>query len=167
MVRSALGEDADESFCSACANASGGNPFLLHELISELESERVEPVPASAARVEAVRPDSVAHAAVARLARLGGDATNLARSLAVLETGTLRQAATLAELDQERAAQAADRLVSAQILAPSAPLAFRPPAAPARRLREHPAGHARRQPPPGRPACSRRRAPAARSPPGT
>ena len=124
MVRSALGEDADASFCSACANASGGNPFLLHELISELESERVEPVPASAARVEAVRPDSVAHAAVARLARLGGDATNLARSVAVLETGTLRQAATLAELDQERAAQAADRLVSAQILAPSAPLAF-------------------------------------------
>jgi DNA-binding CsgD family transcriptional regulator len=124
MVRSALGEDADRSFCSACAVASGGNPFLLHELISELEAERVAPVPASAARVEAVRPGSVAHAAVARLARLGGDATNLARAVAVLETGTLRQASTLAELDQDRAAQAADRLVSAQILAPSAPLTF-------------------------------------------
>ena len=124
MVRSALGDLADGSFCSACAQASGGNPFLLHELISELEAERVQPVPASAARVEAVRPDSVAHAAVARLARLGGDATNLARAVAVLETGTLRQAALLAELDQERAARAADRLVSAQILAPAAPLAF-------------------------------------------
>src|SRR6185437_1239692 len=108
MVRSALGEEADASFCSACANASGGNPFLLRELISELEAERIEPVPASAARVEAVRPDSVAHAAVARLARLGGDATNLARAVAVLESCTLRQAATLAELDHDRAARAAD-----------------------------------------------------------
>ena len=61
-----------------------------------------------------MRPDAVSHAAVARLARLGGDATSLARAVAVLESGTLRQAAALAELDQERAARAADRLVSAR-----------------------------------------------------
>jgi DNA-binding CsgD family transcriptional regulator len=124
VVRSALGEHADPAFCSACAHASAGNPFLLRELISELEAEQVEPVAASAARVQGVRPSSVSHAAVARLARLGGDASTLARAVAVLESASLRQAAALAALDHERASRAADRLISAQILASSAPLTF-------------------------------------------
>src|SRR5438067_8502154 len=59
LIRQALGERADPRFCSACAQASAGNPFLLQELLAELEAERVEPVAASAARVEGVRPDSV------------------------------------------------------------------------------------------------------------
>jgi DNA-binding CsgD family transcriptional regulator/energy-coupling factor transporter ATP-binding protein EcfA2 len=124
LVRSSLGEQADATFCSACAHASAGNPFLLRELIAELEAERVEPVPASAARVEGVRPGSVSHAVVGRLARLGGEASTLARAVAVLESASLRQAAALAGIDQERAGQAADGLISAQILSSTAPLRF-------------------------------------------
>jgi DNA-binding CsgD family transcriptional regulator len=124
LVRSSLGEHADATFCSACAHASAGNPFLLRELIAELEAERVEPVPASAARVEGVRPGSVSHAVVARLVRLGGDASTLARAVAVLESASLRGAAALAGLDQERAGKAADGLISAQILTSTAPLRF-------------------------------------------
>jgi hypothetical protein len=124
LVRSALGEDADATFCSACAQASGGNPFLLHELITELQAERVEPGRASAARVEKVRPESVSHAVVARLVRLGADATGLARAVAVLENASLRQAAALAGIDQERAGIAADALIAAQILTATAPLRF-------------------------------------------
>ena len=124
LVRSALGTRADADFCAACARASAGNPFLIRELIAELETERVEPVAASAALVESVRPESVSRAVLTRLNRLGADSRNLARSVAVLESATLRQAATLAGIPGARARRAADRLISAQILAPSATLAF-------------------------------------------
>jgi len=124
LVRSALGPHADADFCAACARASAGNPFLVRELIAELETEHIEPVGASAMRVESVRPESVSRAVLARLNRLGADSRNLARSVAVLENATLRQAATLAGIPGVRARRAADRLISAQILAPSATLAF-------------------------------------------
>ena len=124
LVRSALGAHADADFCAACARASAGNPFLVRELIAELETEQVEPVAASTARVESVRPESVSRAVVARLNRLGADSRNLARSVAVLESASLRQASSLAGIPGGRARQAADRLISAQILAPSASLSF-------------------------------------------
>ena len=124
LVRSALGSHADADFCAACARASAGNPFLVRELIAELETERVEPVAASAASVETVRPESVSRAVLARLNRLGADSRNLARSVAVLENASVRQAATLAGMPGARALRAADRLISAQILASSAMLAF-------------------------------------------
>ncbi len=124
LVRSALGAHADADFCAACAVASAGNPFLVRELIAELETERVEPVAASAPGVESARPESVSRAVVARLNRLGADSRNLARSVAVLENASLRQAATLAGIPSVRARRAADRLISAQILAPAATLAF-------------------------------------------
>jgi DNA-binding CsgD family transcriptional regulator len=124
LVRSALGEHADAYFCAACARASAGNPFLVRELIAELETERVEPVAASAPGVESVRPESVSRAVLARLNRLGADSRNLARSVAVLENASLRQAGTLAGIPGARARRAADRLISAQILAPAATLAF-------------------------------------------
>jgi DNA-binding CsgD family transcriptional regulator len=124
LVRSALGENADSEFCSACAHASAGNPFLLRELIRVLDAERIQPVAANAARVQGVRPDAVSHAVVARLARLGADASLLARSVAVLESASLRLAAALAGIDQERGRLAADRLISAEILAAEGPLTF-------------------------------------------
>lgn len=124
LVRSGLGAHADADFCAACARASAGNPFLVRELIAELENEHVEPVAASASRVESVRPESVSQAVLARLNRLGADSRNLARSVAVLENATLRQAATLAGVPLSRALRAADRLISAQILAQSTSLAF-------------------------------------------
>jgi len=124
LVRCRLGAHADTDFCAACARASAGNPFLVRELIAELENEHVEPVAASASRVESVRPESVSRAVVARLNRLGPDSRNLARSVAVLENATLRQASTLAGIPLPRAMRAADRLISAQILAQAASLAF-------------------------------------------
>ncbi|MBV9417289.1 MAG: AAA family ATPase, partial [Solirubrobacterales bacterium] len=124
LVRSALRQNADPEFCAACARASAGNPFLVRELIAELETASVEPVAANVSRVESVRPESVSRAVVARLNRLGTDSRNLARAIAVLESATLRQASNLCGLDGARALRAADRLISAQILAPASSLAF-------------------------------------------
>ena len=124
LVRCALGADADPEFCAACARASAGNPFLVRELIAELEVEGVGPVVANLSRVESVRIESVSRAVVARLNRLGTDSRNLARAVAVLENASLRQASTLAGMAAPCARRAADRLISAQIVAPAASLAF-------------------------------------------
>ncbi len=75
LVRSALGEHADAEFCAACARASAGNPFLVRELIAELETERVEPVAANVSRIESVRSESVSRAVV-------GEAESSRRGLA-------------------------------------------------------------------------------------
>ena len=153
LVRSALGDQADPAFCSACARASAGNPFLLRELVSVLEAERVEPVAANAARVQGVRPEAVSHAVVARLARLGGDASVLARSVAVLESASLRQAAALAGIDHERARIAADRSDLGSDPHRRRTAVVRAPAAAPGRVRGDPAGHPGRQPSPGWPAA--------------
>jgi DNA-binding CsgD family transcriptional regulator len=123
FVRSRLGELAAPEFCAACARASAGNPFLLGELITQMEAERVPPGAANAALVEGVSPDSVERSVLARLHRLGPDAAALARAVAVLESASLQQATALARLDQQKAAGAADALVAAEILA-AEPLLF-------------------------------------------
>jgi len=122
VVRAEL-PDAAPEFCAACARASAGNPFLLGELLSDLQTRQIEPTPANAPLVQAASPDSVARAVLARLQRLGDQATALARAVAVLELTTVHQAAALAGLTTAAAQRAADDLVAAQILAPT-PLTF-------------------------------------------
>ena len=101
-----------------------GQPVLVRELIAELETASIEPVAANIPRVESVRPESVSRAVVARLNRLGTDSRNLARAVAVLESASVRQASNLCGLGGARALRAADRLISAQILARTSTLSF-------------------------------------------
>jgi DNA-binding CsgD family transcriptional regulator len=124
LVRSSLGDRADPEFCTACAHASAGNPFLLHELVAELEAEKIDPVAESAPHIERVRPGSISRAVVARLSRMGEETRNLARAVALLERCSLPQAEALAGLDAGAARVAADRLTSAEVLVPAATLAF-------------------------------------------
>ncbi|HTW11506.1 MAG TPA: AAA family ATPase [Solirubrobacteraceae bacterium] len=123
LVRRRLAAGAAAEFCVACAHACAGNPFLLGELLAQLESDRVAPVITNIGRVEAASPDTVTRSALARLDRLGPDATALAYALAILENSTLSQATELARLSDARAAAAADALFAAQILS-GAPLRF-------------------------------------------
>jgi DNA-binding CsgD family transcriptional regulator len=117
LVRAVLSETAEPSFCQACHVATGGNPFLLVELIAELRRSNVPPTSQSAARVGALRPDRVARSVLATIARLGQHADELARAVAVLGTGArprwVRELATLTAGD---AASAIDSLVAARIL---------------------------------------------------
>ena len=46
-------------FCDACLRVSGGNPFLLGELLSALVGEHLAPTSANAAYVDRASPDSV------------------------------------------------------------------------------------------------------------
>jgi hypothetical protein len=128
LVGAELGGEAGESFCAACRDATGGNPFLLRELLRELAAEGVEPGDAQAPLVRQLAPPTVARAVLLRLARLGDDALALARAVAVLGDGApLRRAAALAGLDEDRAEEAAGVLARADILAARRPLAFAHP----------------------------------------
>ena len=60
MVREAFASGADEAFCAACREATGGNPFMLSELLVELRPR--------AARARRRRPPTCARSRPQRFA---------------------------------------------------------------------------------------------------
>jgi predicted ATPase len=128
MVRTRLGT-ATNRFCRACHEATGGNPLLLEAVVASFLTDGGEPGDEAAARVTQYGTESVARLLARRLATLPTGAGAFVRALAVLGDGSpLRHVAALAELDFEHAAELADSLRSASVLAASVELAFvRPP----------------------------------------
>ena len=125
LVRTRLAEDADDAFCAACHATTGGNPLLLRQLLSSLESEGVRPEARNAAVVRDIGPRAVSRTVLLRLARLPADAAAVARAVAVLgENADVPAAAALAEIDERAAADATAALARAEILHPDPPLAF-------------------------------------------
>jgi DNA-binding CsgD family transcriptional regulator len=124
LVETRLAAAPDAVFTAACHRATGGVPFLVRELIDALAAEGMTPDARAAPRVEAVGAGTARRWIQLRLGRLPAPAARLARAVAVLERAQLPRAAALAELDPAEAAEAADVLVAAGILAPERPLAF-------------------------------------------
>jgi DNA-binding CsgD family transcriptional regulator len=123
VVRSELAAEADEKFCQACYQASGGNPFYLRELLRALAAESVSPTREEVERVRGVWPASIARHVLRRIARVGAGAPALAGAMAVLGDGTgLRAAATLAGV--EDAGALARSLLEMEILAEEEPFRF-------------------------------------------
>ena len=120
-----FGHAPDADFARASHQATAGNPFLLGELLVDLERRGVAPVGGSASLIEAVTPTSVGRDLRTRLRRLPPACRALARAIAVLGDGTsLRVGAQLAEQGEAVASNAADALASAGILESGRPLAF-------------------------------------------
>ena len=116
VVERALGP-ADPAFVAACREVTGGNPFLVGELVRELAG--VAPSAAGAALVARQTSRTVSRAALARLRRLPPAASALARAAVILgDCAELPLAARFAELEMPEAAAAADALVAAAIFAP-------------------------------------------------
>ena len=123
LVRRRLSSAPDEGFVSACHEATGGNPFLVHELLADAGS--IPPTQEAAGELLRRAPDTVARSVELRLAGLPPDAVALARAAAVLGgPAGLREAAAVAGLTQPAAAEAADALEAAAILAGGGPLDF-------------------------------------------
>lgn len=119
---------ATEEFAQACGRASGGNPFLLGELLRSLREDAVSPGADAAAAIEQTVPESVLSSVLARLAHLSADAVALAGAAAVLGDGaSLAHAAALADLPLPAAEIAADSLASARILRTGEPISFTHP----------------------------------------
>jgi DNA-binding CsgD family transcriptional regulator len=121
-----IGGDAVEAgFGRACREWTGGNPWFVVELASELADLGIEPTDAAIERLGELRLEGVARVTMLRLKRLPAAALELARGVAVLGSGAqLRGAAELARLDEAEAIAACDRLVEARVLEPGQSLRF-------------------------------------------
>jgi DNA-binding CsgD family transcriptional regulator len=127
LQASYAGPVADQ-FADACNSATGGNPFLMRELITALRDQDVSPLAENVRQVEQVRPRRVALAVRARLNRLPASAIELARATAVLGLeAELGDAARLAGIAEEEGQDAADALADAGLLEPRRPLVFSHP----------------------------------------
>lgn len=125
VVADRFGKPPAEEFVTACHEATGGNPFLLTELLTALVADGRSCSLADARRVGAVGPTTVARSVLARVAGAGPGAGALAEAAAVLgSSGELRHAAVLADLDQPTAALLADALASMDVFAPGRPIEF-------------------------------------------
>lgn len=128
LVRGAMCDDPDDTFVTACRDATGGVPFLLAELIRELAAGRVSPTAAAAAAVMHVTSETVAHATLLRLARLSPAAAPVAKSVAILgRDADVRRVARIAEVPEDEVLRARDALVQAGLLRAGAPMRFEHP----------------------------------------
>lgn len=116
LVDRRLGAGA-EAFSDACHAASTGNPFLVGELLAELERRGVKPTGASASQVWQMRPDTVMRALTARLARLPAAEAALTRAVAILGDGApLDHVADFARLHDGAGAAVVAELVRLEIV---------------------------------------------------
>ena len=116
------------TFVSACHEATGGNPFLLKELLLTVRERRLPPSAKSAGEIEVMLPANVSRSVTRRLRQLPSDAVELARAIAVLGPGTaLMFAAALTGQAVPHAANLTDVLVRTDILKPGPVLDFAHP----------------------------------------
>jgi DNA-binding CsgD family transcriptional regulator len=117
IVAARLAEEPDDPFVRACLEATGGNPFLVGELLDEAAARGLHPTARAARELGSIVPRGVANAVLLRLARLAPSAGELARALSALgdgaQVGDAGRLAGLAEADLEAAMGA---LVSAGIV---------------------------------------------------
>ncbi len=128
LLSNAFGDEADADFTRASWVASGGNPFLATELARSLAADGISPTAEAASRVGEISSEPVSRSVFPRLARMGGNAGELSRWIAVLGDGAdIGTAAALANIELDAALQAADALAAGHVLSPGTPLSFAHP----------------------------------------
>jgi DNA-binding CsgD family transcriptional regulator len=121
LLERKLDTPVDIAFSEASRDATGGVPFLVEQLATEMKGVGLAPNDANAGRVRELTPRSLGRALELRLARLPGPAVAFGRAAAVLGPhADLRRIGLLAEIDEHLAAATLDALVAAGVLAPSA-----------------------------------------------
>ncbi|CAM5400483.1 AAA family ATPase [Streptomyces californicus] len=125
LVRSALGEHADDPFCREVWAVTGGNPYEAVELVAKVQDHELPPVEESAGELRALGASARGSGLVARLERLGTNANRFAWAAAVLGTDISQElAATLAGMSPAEAADCTARLRDARIVSGFDPLEF-------------------------------------------
>jgi DNA-binding NarL/FixJ family response regulator len=128
LLRSMHGGPVEHEFARACRDATGGNPFLLGELVRQLRSDAVPFTARHADRVTEVTPPSVARTVRTLLARVAPEEQAVAHAVAVLgDDGDLDLVAELAGTSTSKAAHAVAELTQAGLLTDAAPPRFRHP----------------------------------------
>ncbi|MEU9849459.1 AAA family ATPase [Streptomyces sp. NPDC047985] len=125
LVRAALGEHADDPFCREVWAVTGGNPYEAVELVAKVQDRELAPLEESAGLLRELGASARGSGLVARLERLGTNATRFAWAVAVLGTDISQDlAATLAGMTQAEAADCTALLREARIVTGFDPLEF-------------------------------------------
>jgi predicted ATPase len=125
MLAQELGHAPDPTFAAACQEVSGGNPFLLCELVRTLLERGISPAAEQAQQVREQAPERVARMVLTRIAGLPPEATTVARSLAILGDGSDHRLLTAMNgTDCEGTQRAVDELRAHAIFDPGASLRF-------------------------------------------
>lgn len=128
LVAHAYDKTPDEAFCRACHELTGGNPFLVRELLHTALRDGIAPSSANAQTIGGLGIATVARSVLVRVARLGPAAVALARAVAVLSSSArIRVAAEVAGLPQHEAVTAAETLQGNGILSAQDQLEFTNP----------------------------------------
>lgn len=128
LLAEQLGGSVEEGFALACHEATGGNPFLLGELVWELKQNGVAPLTDNSPAIGSLVPRRVAEGVLARLGRLSPAALELAQAVAILGDGArLSSAAALAGLDEHTAIEAAAVMRTGDLLGNGTGLTFAHP----------------------------------------
>jgi len=131
---------ATDGLAVAARQATGGNPFLLLELLRALDLEQLDGKQLDADRLARLAGSGASRPILGRLTRLGEAAIATARAVAVLEPNAeAGRIAALSGLSVESVADACERLVVARLLADARPVGFVHPLVRAAVLSEIPA----------------------------
>jgi DNA-binding CsgD family transcriptional regulator len=118
LLSAALDVQPSDDVVSACAEVTGGNPFLLRELITELRSGGRPVHEATPSQIRSLGPERVATALLLRVGRLHRSAPALAQAIAVLgDSAPSAAVAELAGLDAADASDLVGRLREISVLA--------------------------------------------------
>jgi hypothetical protein len=110
---------------AACHQATGGNPFLLIELLEELRHTSGHFGEISPPAVSRLGPERIARAVLLRVGRIGPQAAALVRAVAVLGVqAEIAEAAELAGLDLAQTRATTGALSQAGVMEPGEPLRF-------------------------------------------
>jgi DNA-binding CsgD family transcriptional regulator/predicted negative regulator of RcsB-dependent stress response len=124
LVARQLNVDSEESFARACHSITGGNPFLLHSLLSALEREGFGP-DVSEESLATLSPPPVARAILRRLGGLPEEAHALMQAAAILgDDADHRVVAALAGVDASLGSDMANALAEVYLLRRDRPLSF-------------------------------------------
>jgi DNA-binding CsgD family transcriptional regulator len=128
VISGRLDSKPDEQFVRACLEVTGGNPFLVGELLDEAAARGLAPTALAAADLRKIVPRGVANAVLLRLARQPPPATALARALSVLGDGAqVGDAGQLAGITGTELEAAMEALVFAGVVDSGATVRFTHP----------------------------------------
>jgi DNA-binding CsgD family transcriptional regulator len=120
-----LGDEADPRLVDACYQATGGIPFLLHELLGEIATARQHGEDFPPQRVFDLAPPKVVGCVRQLLSSLPPAAVALVEAMAVLGAeADLRHAIDVAGIDQRHVAEALGALADTGLLHPGVPPRF-------------------------------------------